>query len=130
MGEVYRARDTRLKREVALNGRWQVSTDGGVRPVWSKSSGELFFVSPAGAIMGVGVERAASWVAATPTPVIEPGHLTTSPNFGAMFDVTPDGQRFVMIKQHEATPETAPPVSVVVVQHWAEELKRLAPAGR
>jgi len=80
--------------------------------------------------MGVGVEPADSWVAARPTPVIEPGYLTTSTNnFGAMFDVTPDGQRFVMVKEHEATPETAPPVSVVVVQHWAEELKRLVPTN-
>jgi serine/threonine-protein kinase len=113
------------------NGRWQVSTDGGTRPVWSRSGAELFFVSPAGAVMRVGVERAASWATTRPEVVIEPGYLTgPTGNFGVMFDVTPDGQRFVMVKQHLATPETAPPVSVVVVQHWAEELKRLAPAGR
>jgi len=42
----------------------------------------------------------------TPTPVIEPGYLTSpTNNFGAMFDVTPYGQLFVMVKQHEAPPK-------------------------
>jgi Tol biopolymer transport system component len=112
------------------NGRWQVSTDGGTRPVWAKSSAELFWVSPTGSVMRVGVERAASWATTTPAVVIEPGYLTNpTGSFGAMFDVALEG-RFVMVKERQATPETAPPVSVVVVQHWAEELKRLAPAGR
>lgn len=37
---------------------------------------------------------------------------------------TTDGQRFLMIKGGEAT--SAPP-SLIVVQHWVEELKRLVP---
>ncbi len=43
-----------------------------------------------------------------------------------MYDVSPDGRRFLMIKQ--ATDEgTAAPVQLVVVQNWIEELKRLVP---
>ena len=42
------------------------------------------------------------------------------------YDVSPDGQRFLMIK--EGTGEgNAPPPSLVVVEHWFEELKRLLP---
>jgi hypothetical protein len=41
------------------------------------------------------------------------------------FDVTPDGKRFVMIRQDSANSESA---RLIVVQHWTEELKRLVPA--
>ena len=40
------------------------------------------------------------------------------------FDVTPDGQRFVMIKSGNAVDDAN---AIIVVQHWFEELKRLVP---
>ena len=38
------------------SGRWQVSTAGGTRPLWARSGQELFYVSPTGALMRVGVD--------------------------------------------------------------------------
>ena len=43
-----------------------------------------------------------------------------------MYDVSADGHRFLMIKD-SVTDETAAAASIVVVQHWHEELKRLVP---
>ena len=40
------------------------------------------------------------------------------------YDVGPDGQRFVMIEEGEPAPA---PTELVLVQNWAEELKRLVP---
>ena len=40
----------------------------------------------------------------------------------ANYDVTPDGQRFVMVKAEQ--PEI---LQIIVVQNWFEELKRLVP---
>jgi hypothetical protein len=34
MGEVFQAKDQKLGRDVAIKGRWQVSTKGGVSPLW------------------------------------------------------------------------------------------------
>jgi hypothetical protein len=42
------------------------------------------------------------------------------------YDVTADGQRFLMIKDESRSTDAAPTISVV--QHWTEELKRLVPA--
>ena len=42
-----------------------------------------------------------------------------------MYDVSPDGQRFVAIKN---ITDDIPTSSLVVVEHWFEELKRLLPA--
>src|SRR5439155_10808156 len=45
---------------------------------------------------------------------------------GSMYDVSPDGRRFLMIKAPETDANAAPP-ALIVVQHWDEELKRLVP---
>ena len=44
------------------------------------------------------------------------------------FVVTPDGQRFLMLKDERRGADADP--SIIVVQHWFEELKRLAPPKR
>ena len=44
-----------------------------------------------------------------------------------MYDIAPDGQRFLMIKPGGGSESTPEPTSLVVVQHFDEELKRLLP---
>jgi serine/threonine-protein kinase len=110
------------------SGRWQVSTAGGTRPLWAPSGQELFYVAPTGALMRVGVERAPSWAATTPALLIKEGYFTIAGgNFGRTYDIAPDGQRFLMIKEGGGTDQTATPPQLIVVQHWIEELKRLVP---
>jgi hypothetical protein len=41
--------------------------------------------------------------------------------------VSPDGQRFLMLKEVGGTDQAAATTSLIVVQHWNEELKRLVP---
>ena len=43
--------------------------------------------------------------------------------------VSPDGQRFLMLKQGGGSDDDAPPPSIIVVQNWTEELKRLVPTN-
>ncbi len=50
----------------------------------------------------------------------------TGPNSGRSYDVSPDGQRFLMIKLPEGS-DQATPANLIVVQHWTEELKHLVP---
>jgi serine/threonine-protein kinase len=56
------------------DGRWQASLDGGSRPVWARSGQELFFASPDGAVIRVGVEPGPSWRATPPSVVIAEGY--------------------------------------------------------
>jgi serine/threonine-protein kinase len=107
------------------SGRWQVSTGGGTRPLWSRDGRELFYVSSANGMMRVGVERAASWTATTPTMLLKDGLVVSAEqNVGRNYDVSPDGQRFLVVKPVNASNE-AP--QLVVVQHFDEMLKRLVP---
>jgi hypothetical protein len=45
---------------------------------------------------------------------------------GTMFDVSPDGQRFLMVESSQAPAAT----QITVVQNWFEELNRRVPTGK
>jgi serine/threonine-protein kinase len=105
-------------------GRWQVSTGGGRTPLWSRDGQELFYVSPEEALMGVRLERGQAWRSGTPTRVFQGRYLFATAGQRA-FDIAPDGRRFLMIKNSD--PTARPQASIVVVQSWFEELKRLVP---
>ena len=76
--------------------------------------------------MGVRVLPGPSWAASTPTLLVKDGYRTSPGNPGRTYDISPDGQRFLMIKL-SAAGGTAAAASLVVVQHWGDELKRLVP---
>jgi Tol biopolymer transport system component len=110
------------------SARWQVSTAGGSRPLWARNGEELFFIAPDGALMRVGVQRNASWSATTPTKLFDGKYFTgagTGGFPGRTYDVSHDGQRFLMIKA--GTQAGAAPPSIVVVQHWDQELRARVP---
>ena len=45
------------------------------------------------------------------------------------YDVTPDGQGFVMIRTPESSAESSGTTQINLVLHWFEELKRLVPTN-
>jgi serine/threonine-protein kinase len=108
-------------------GRWQVSTAGGMMPLWARNGQELFYVTFERSIMTVRVEQqSSSWRSGTPVKLFQSTYFHgAGTEVGRTFDVAPDGKRFLMIKQ---TGDNAPmPQNLVVVQNWHEELKRLVP---
>ena len=110
-------------------GQWQVSTAGGRMPLWARSGRELFYVGADAALLRVPVEASgATWNIGTPMKLPE-GRYYTGGAGGSTYDVSPDGQRFLMIKAPGTDAGVAPP-ALIVVQHWDEELKRLVPTGR
>jgi hypothetical protein len=62
-----------------------------------------------------------------PTKVLE-GRYVVNPSGGVQrnYDIGGDGQRFLMLKAAANDTSSAAP-QIVVVQHFDEELKRLAP---
>jgi hypothetical protein len=48
----------------------------------------------------------------------------------ASYDVSPDGRRFLMLKQVVSADEPSRPATIVVVRQWMEELRRLVPPPR
>ena len=110
-------------------GQRQVSSTGGIQPLWVRSGRELFYVAPDGALMTVPVQsHDTTWSAGTATKLFAASYFTGGIARG--YDVSSDGQRFVMIKEGGGTDQIAAASQIIVVQHWAEELKRLVPAAR
>jgi len=103
-------------------GRWTISTSGGTRPLWARSGTELFYLDGAGAMTRVAVQTAPTFSAGTPAKVFDTRYYNGGS--GRAYDVSPDGQRFLMIKASGT--EQAP--SMVVVLNWLEELKAKLPA--
>ena len=76
--------------------------------------------------MRVPVETSdATWRAGTPAKLFERRYYTGG-TIGRAYDVSPDGQRFLMI-QGPGTDAGAAPPAIIAVQHWDEDLKRLVP---
>ena len=109
-------------------GHWQVSTGGGSRPLWARNGRELFYWAfTNGALMAVTVHPAgALFSASNPSKVFDTGQYYVGAT-GRTYDVSADGQRFLMIKLASGQDVTATSPSLVVVEHWTEELKARVP---
>jgi Tol biopolymer transport system component len=108
-------------------GQRLVSTGGGTEPVWSRDGQELFYRSPKGGVMRVPVSSGASWKAGTPTQLFEAPSYVFEARGQRSYDVSPDGKRFLMLKNTETSVPRATPPRIVVVQNWFEELKAKVP---
>ncbi len=102
----------------------QVSPNGGFGPLWSPDGTELFYQRDEGKEL---------WAAPIATdPEIRPGEARMlfegsyqmSGNGGFTYDVSNDGQRFLMV---QTDPDEWIVKELVVVLNWFEELKRLVP---
>jgi Tol biopolymer transport system component len=105
-------------------GKWQISTEGGTEPIWNPNGRELFYRS-GDKMMAVEIATQSGFAAGKPRMLFEGPYLPT-PGTIPNYDVTPDGQRFLMLKPIE---QAAGPTQINVVLNWFEELKRRVPVG-
>jgi serine/threonine-protein kinase len=99
--------------------RQQVSTNGGTRPVWARNGRELFYLAPDG-LFSVTVTPGPGFKLGSPLRLINRRYFAETAFIGRTYDVSPDGQRFLMIKD-DAGDGVRP--AIVVVQNWLEQLK-------
>jgi serine/threonine-protein kinase len=107
-----------------LDKRWLISNDGGNEPTWAGNGQELFYRNGY-KMMAVAIQTDPEFRAGTPRVLFEAEydlHEFDDQNY----DVTPDGQRFVMI-QSESTSETA---RIHLVVNWFEELQSKMKEGK
>ena len=112
-----------VQRYPELGSRRTISTDGGQQPMWSPDGEELFYRGPRG-MMVVPVETDPKFREGDPEVWFDQQYYF----FGSRrtYDVAPDGQRFLMVKE-TATDAEGPAVQIILVQNWFEELNRLVP---
>jgi serine/threonine-protein kinase len=106
-------------------GKVQVSNDGGFEPAWRRDGRELFYRSGA-KMMSVAVGSGSAGPFGRPVTIFEKSGLYREPNLERrLYDVAPDGTRFVMLR---AIPEESPP-QLRVLTGWTE-LARQSKPGR
>jgi len=111
-------------------GRWQVSSGGGGWPLWSPNGRELFYTGSEG-MMAVPIETEPIFTQGTVNLLFDLGPYWR-PSGGAPWrriDISPEGDRFLMLKEGSGSDETAAATSIIVVLNWFEELKRLVPTN-
>ncbi len=113
-------------------GRWQISSGSGICPVWNSNGRELFYYSSPGTMMAVPVETGSSFKAGTPHVAFKVEYsfpIAPGPQYPITpYSVTPDGRRFLMIKEAAASGGVAPQINIVL--NWFEELKQRVPTSK
>lgn len=92
----------------ATGARWQVSSAGGVQPLWNRTGRELYFLAPDGTVMAVDVSLGATPVIGAARALFA-SEVPPSSNVDT-YAVTPDGQRFLMMVPVRGQSEPAPRV--------------------
>ena len=114
-------------------GRWRISLAGGIKPAWARNSRELFYLDASDALMSVSIEASGSPpVRNNPRKVFDARPYLVRTGFTMRtYDVSNDGQRFLMVKDASAGDSGAAtgPTTITVVMNWLEELKRLMPTN-
>jgi serine/threonine-protein kinase len=110
----------------ALGPKIQISNAGGADPVWRRTGGEMYY-RQGEKMMVVSVDTSGPALRASAPKVLFEGAYYegtgASCEMGgptaANYDVSPDGQRFLMVRDNTNVYGTR----VIVVVNWAEELK-------
>jgi len=110
-------------------GKWQVSTDGGVWPLWSPDGRELFYRSE-DKFMAVPIKTEPTFSFETPSLLFQGSYVIPGNAFLSNWDISPDGKKFLMIKPStvagsESTSATPRKINIVV--NWFEYLKERVP---
>lgn len=104
------------------SGRWRISTAGGTRAAWARSGRELFYLDASNTLIAVQVQTSGStFSAGSQAKVFDAKYSEPFP--ARMYDVSADGQRFLVMKDSAAGDPNATPASMVVVLNWFKELK-------
>ena len=100
----------------SFNNRRQVSSAGGMTPVWRADGKELFYLTPGGKLMSVGFKGGAQPETSVPVELFQT-RLRADHRYN-QYTVTGDGQRFLMYDPVEDNEQP-----YYVVMNWTSLLK-------
>jgi dipeptidyl aminopeptidase/acylaminoacyl peptidase len=107
----------------AEDGKWQVSTGGGVMPRWARSGRELFYFNGTDEMVVSEIRAGEEFEVGERRVLFQ---LPKDILFGqdeqyALYDVEPDGRHFVMFR---AVEQRASRFELILVDHWQHDVRR------
>ena len=96
--------------------KWQISTNGGMQPLWRGDGKELFFITEDNKLMSAEIKADGPFQSSVPRQLFATSIKHT---FGYSYATTPDGQRFLVNVPVEAGNRT--PMTIVL--NWTASLK-------
>jgi serine/threonine protein kinase len=104
--------------DAGVQGRWQISKDGGAQPIWRADGKEILFVSSDGRMMSVPIESGpAVFKPGVPKALFQTRlHQDTARDY----DVTSDGKRFIVAEPLSGGGS----IPITVILNWPELLQR------
>jgi hypothetical protein len=105
-------------------GRTQVSKNGGNSPLWSPDGKELFYRNE-NEVISASVETTPTFKIVNSKVLFKDSYFYRPSVVGSLWDISPDGNRFIMLKIDMAQSQV--PTQFNVVLNWFEELKEKAP---
>jgi serine/threonine-protein kinase len=105
-------------------GKWGVSVGGGGMPLWSRDGGRIFYVNAAREMVEARISTTPSFAVRDRESLFAIGRdlwIGQSGNY-TVYDITPDDERFVMLRREERETE-----ELILVLNWFEELEARVP---
>tara|TARA_B100000686_G_C16784746_1_gene974451 strand:- start:369 stop:3041 length:2673 start_codon:yes stop_codon:yes gene_type:complete len=105
------------------NGKWQVSTNTGFDPMWSRDGSQLYYNAIPGVLMVSEVTTEPTFNPGTPSEAF-PTTAYTMLGPGRNYDLAPDNERFLMRRLAEGTPSggNSSFTGMIVIENWFNEL--------
>jgi serine/threonine-protein kinase len=81
-----------------LKGKWQISNDGGFPPVWSPDGKTLYYVNTIGKMIQVPIQYDPVIIIGKARELFDVSQMNFPNNPFSNFDITPDGKKFIMVR--------------------------------
>jgi serine/threonine-protein kinase len=102
-------------------GKWQISSAGGLNPLWSPDGRELYYMTQLGKMMSVPVSTDPVFSSGAERELFDASQMFFPNTALANYDITPDGERFIMVRNTQASTNTQ---ACNVILNWTDELQR------
>jgi Tol biopolymer transport system component/tRNA A-37 threonylcarbamoyl transferase component Bud32 len=112
----------------ASAGRWQVSSAGGTMPLWANNGREMFYVDLDHRVVGVTIDTARGFRVTGERVLFELDASFATATYrwtSGLWDITPEDDRFLMVRTRQLSQEDRP--QLIVVENFFHELERRVP---
>ena len=104
-------------------GRWQVSTDGGIMPVWAHNGRELFFLDNNGGLVAAQVDADQGFRVGEKETLFTISGDYWGSTTNTLYGVAPDDQRFLMARNYQGGSQESTGPRFILVNNFFEELR-------